>query len=129
MAESILKELAAQVSSPWDWLAMGGGAAAGAAVTVVMHGADLGASIATGATAGITARKALVGSLQRRHLAKRALNLRRRIEMVVDPARGQLLGRLDAEHDLWERRIISGAEFEKQLGNIIDTYRRTQYRA
>lgn len=112
-----------QISSPWDWVAIGVGAAAGSVVTAVTHGLDLGTSIATGATAGFTARKALVGSFSRRGLRKSAENFEAVLRNEGSPLMLKLADRVKNETRLWESKIVSDNEFSKQLERLVDEYR------
>lgn len=103
------------------------GAAGGAGITISTHGADLGTSMATGALVGVAVRKAGYASLHRRRLKRRALCFRRELEEYDShsgrPKPKPLIGQLDRELRLWERRAISDEEFSSQLDKLIDDFR------
>lgn len=121
--EKVLGEL----SSPWDWVAAALGAAGGAGITVITHGADLGTAMATGALVGVALRKAGYASLHRSRLKRRALGFRRELEEYDShserPKPKSLIGQLDRELRLWKRRAISDEEFSSQLDRLIDDFR------
>ena len=117
--KSVWQELADQISSPWDWVAVGLGSAAGAGFTLASHGSDLGTSIATGATSGFALRKALVSSLKRKHLKVRGKALTKFIETDAS----FLIDKWLFEVQLFNQRIISNEEFELKIVNFTENLR------
>lgn len=112
-----------QISSPWDWVAGGAGAAAGAGVSIAMGGADLGASIAAGFTGGIAARKAIHASLTGKRLRNRANGLLHEIKKHEN--KQSLLDKLEREIGLWESKAITHEQFSESLDRLIDEYRQS----
>lgn len=129
--ERVIKELA----SPWDWVAAGVGAAGGCAATAILHGTDMGTSIATGAIAAIAARKAAGASfadalLRRR--ARRLLGLWR--TELREPHHGPhppfeyglsaLIEELERELRLFRSGGMSHSDFSKRIEAVVDKYRK-----
>lgn len=117
------------VSSPWDWAAIAAGAGVGAVATVVTGGAELGSSIAVGATSGLAAKKALEATFAKRQIRSR---LRTKSKNLLTHLRkpsskkaiyDALAKRLEDEIEIWEKQISSDAEFDKLLNEIISSYR------
>lgn len=111
-AERVLDEL----RDPWDWTAAFFGGAAGAAATLFLHGADLGHSIPTGALGAIGARRAVVASLSRRHLRRKAAALLMMLEM--DEGTRDLFVALNDYFVKWEKGILPSETLEKQIAWI-----------
>jgi hypothetical protein len=122
-----MDRLLKQITNPWDWAFGIAGAAAGAGITFATSGMDLGNSIFGGFTTGITARRAIVASFQRKFLRNRVEALRSQIQArsISQPAILSLIEELDLEVSLWESRTISNEEFANQLGRIIEKLRST----
>jgi hypothetical protein len=124
VSDSAWDKLAKEITSPWDWVAAGIGAVGGAAFTMVTHGADLGASIPTGALAGATARKALSASLTRPRLSKSYKAIVGELTLILEQHN-------DAEHlssyrdalqssmRLWSAKGISNEQFAKVLDDTV----------
>lgn len=119
-----LQKLFDQLSSPWDWIAAGGGAAAGAGVTLLSAGLDLGTATATGAMAGLTARRAVVAVAARPGLRKRARNLHLQLERAAkqNQAYHPLLDRLIKAEELWSTKIITNEQFSALLDDLVQEY-------
>lgn len=126
------KGLLAGVSSPWDWAAIGAGAGAGAAATILIGGADLGSSIAAGATGGLAARKAIEASFAKRQLRRQLSTMSSNLLILLNArssrgiSRPSLAERLEDEIDLWKQQISSDAEFSDHLQEIKAAYRRNR---
>lgn len=127
---SPLEKVLAQITDPWDWVAAGVGAAAGAAASASVGGADLGASIATGAVGAVTAKKSAAAAFVKRRLQKRASALEEILERGIfskSPSNSSGLTRLretlGRERELWLRGATSTLEFERQLDLIVEAYR------
>lgn len=123
-----LKGLLAGVSSAWDWAAIAAGAGAGAVATIVTGGADLGSSIAAGATCGLATKKALEATLAKRklrsQLTKKSENL---LPLLQKHSHNDSLARrLNDEIELWKEQISSDAEFSEQLKDITNAYRKSR---
>lgn len=58
LAETAWEKVLNEITDPRDWIAAGAGAFLGGVVAFVTHWSDLFTVMATGATAGVTIRKA-----------------------------------------------------------------------
>lgn len=127
-----LKDLFAGVSSPWDIAALAAGAGAGAVVTILIGGSDLGSAIAAGATLSLTAKKgaeaSLAGKQLRKHLTMKSTSLldllrNRQPEGSVEVG---LLLELEREIELWRNQLTSDSAFGKELDRIVESYRNSK---
>ena len=114
-----------EIASPWDWVAAGAGAAAGAVFSIVTSGADVGTAVGTGAVAAVTLRKALIAAFQGRALRNRARAIEQEISrhLSAEPALERLQQELERERDLWQSGAISDDEFAEQLYLMVRDYR------
>src|SRR5687767_13725290 len=127
-----------QISSPWDWAAAALGAAGGLGATILLHGTDLGTSIAAGATGGVAVSKAASASFQGRQLKRRASGLDKQIEEslkeikdlplkspsssatpLIEDRLSRLRIRLKQELRLWNNKATSNEGFANQIDKLI----------
>ena len=114
-----------EVASPWDWVAAGAGAAAGATLSIATSGADVGTAVGTGAVAAVTLRKAVIATLQGRALRTRSLAFEEEISrhLTAEPALERIQQELERERGLWRSGAISNEEFAEQLHLMVQDYR------
>jgi hypothetical protein len=127
-SSSALQKVFSQITDPWDWAAAALGLAGGLGATIALHGTDLGAFAAGGASAGIAGRKAIVASLQRPRLRRKARGLLKsiKIRMPEGPENAhftsfsRLADAVILELEMWESDHTSTAneEFSKKLAQI-----------
>jgi hypothetical protein len=117
------EKLVAQVSGPWDLVALVGGAALGAGITQLTH-APVIPAVTTGAGIGIAVEKSIMASFQRPILGRKVGKLRTLMtESPRTPLMASLLYRLDSETRLWKEKICSNSDFKKQLDKLIQDFR------
>lgn len=122
--DSVWDRLAREITSPWDWVAAGVGAAGGAGATIILHGGDLGTSIGAGAISAVTARKAAAASLVGRNLRKRASSIQAEIARLEKTMyQSRLHDQLDSDFRLWSTGGISNVQFATTLDKITDEIR------
>lgn len=133
--EKVLEKALSQLTDPWDWFAVGLGAASGAGIALIKHLPELGTIMAIGIVTGVSIRKAWVAVRFRPNLRRRARALEellRKIQSLADstsqvpPADRdpqKLLSRLQYELRLWETKATSNEEFAQQLNDLIDEFR------
>ncbi len=124
-----------EITDPGDWIAAGAGAVVGGVVAFITHWPDLFTIVATGATAGVTIRKAWVAARLRPQLRRRSRALDKLFEQIQSPADPApqfpspnldpllLLQVLRREITLWEERAISNEQFAQQLDELVNNYR------
>jgi hypothetical protein len=125
---SAIEKVFEQLTDPWDWAAAGIGAAAGLGGTLLSHGLDGGTLAASGATAAVAARKALVTALQGKRLKKRANGLNKVIQEMLKTGASPKLKKLDEdfkrEFQLWENDATSNQQFAKALDELLQKLRK-----
>ncbi|SDG88584.1 hypothetical protein SAMN05216338_1003325 [Bradyrhizobium sp. Rc2d] len=124
--ERVSKELV----SPWDWVAAGVGATGGLVVSAALLHTDMGASVGAGALGAVTAKKAGVAACQRPILMRRTRAFIKAIERSLqegaegpNPDKLRLLGEVQRDLDLLERKVISAEQYGKILDGYIATFR------
>ncbi len=127
---SPIQDVLNELRDPWDWTAAFVGAAGGAAVTIIAHGADLGHSIPTGALTAIGARRAILSSFSRKRLRNRAHGLLEILKAEKD-VNAKLVVELEDYTNKWEKKIIASDLLEKKIAQIaeMDTQRKVRMAA
>lgn len=135
LQETAWEKVLNEITDPWDWIAAGAGAAIGGVVAFITHWPDLFTIVATGATAGVTIRKAWVAARLRPQLRRRSRALDKLFEQIQSPSDPApqfpapdldpylLLQVLRREITLWEERAISNEQFAQQLDDLVNNYR------
>ena len=117
--ESVWDRLAREITSPWDWVAAGVGAAGGAGATLILHGGDLGTSVGLGAIGAVTARKAGAASFTGRGLRKRKSSIEAEISKIENQQlQRQLSNELESDFRLWSTDGVSNGQFAATLDRI-----------
>jgi hypothetical protein len=135
LPETAWEKVLNEITDPWDWIAAGAGAAIGGVVALITHWPDLFTIAATGATAGVTIRKAWAAARRRPQLRRRSRALDKLFEQIQSQADPSpqfptpnldpylLLQALRREITLWEERAISNEQFAQQLDDLVNNYR------
>jgi len=135
LPETAWEKVLNEITDPGDWIAAAAGATLGGVVALIIQWPDLFTIAATGATAGVTARKAWVAARRRPQLRRRSRALDKLFEQIqfpADPAPqfpspnldpSMLLQVLRREITLWEERAISNGQFAQQLDDLVNHYR------
>jgi hypothetical protein len=135
LSETAWEKVLSEITNPGDWVAAGTGAALGGVLSFIAHWPDWFTFAATGATVGVTLRKAWNVARNRPQLRKRALaldeifaQLQAQVDSTVkfpanelDPY--QLLQMLRREITLWEKNAASNEQFRQQLDELVNRYR------
>ena len=133
LSEAAWERVLNEITDPGDWVAAGIGAVFGGIGAVIAKWPDWLTLAATGATAGVTFRKAWNVERRRPQLRRRSIALEKIFAQVqgespiafpspeLDP---HLLRQvLRREMTLWEERAISNEQFISQLDELVSRYR------
>ena len=122
--KSVLADIVAQISSPWDWCAAGCGAALAACLTPGTPENNPIITVTGGALMGIVVGNPLITSIERLLLSRKAKNFRNQvISLPLSPKTVTLLYLLYFETKLWKNDMSSNGEFKIQLDKLIHRFR------